>query len=285
MRNKAVLPLLLTVLGTACSWSQPNLPKAPLPKFETERCRRAYSGFYEKEEIDVRVVFGYKDARPARFVADRYERAIFVERILTECRSNEGAACSFRRVRDDADLFLREIRGPDGEPRRIRLRVVQSSAGADDEENRRDPFQNWRTEYAEKSFFMGIEEADAVFYNGHSRQGGGPDFGPPRITASGKVAFSWYGKHEPGLGTTLRALQNAKESHLKLLGLFSCDSTQHFLLKAQSAAPSTGFITSGMLVYFSDALEGSLTALSALLSMKCEMPETKTLAAHVSGFL
>src|SRR5690606_18334478 len=41
-------------------------------------CHRAYARLYKNDIVDMRLVFGYKDARPARFVADRYERAAIV---------------------------------------------------------------------------------------------------------------------------------------------------------------------------------------------------------------
>src|SRR4051812_11465617 len=74
--------------------------KAGIPGFASEACRRRYLSFYEKPEIDVKIVFGYKDARPARFVADRYERAVFIQRLVRECKG-ENFACGFRRGEAD----------------------------------------------------------------------------------------------------------------------------------------------------------------------------------------
>jgi hypothetical protein len=258
--------------------------------FEDETCRRTYTAFYSSPKIDVKVVFGYKDARPARFVADRYERAIFVQRLTQKCRDS-SLACGFSRAPADADLFLRKITGPDGKEREVWLRVIQSSTGPDDEENRRDPFQKWRTRYANLAFFQSLSSSDVVFYNGHSRGGGGPDFEPPRLEKGGEVEFAWYREHEPGFAPVVATFE-AAPSRLKLLGFFSCASTKHFLDRMRSVKPDLGMITSPKLIYFSDAMESSLEALSAILSMRCEGAFRHTLAgralraggAQVSGF-
>lgn len=279
------------LLGVLVFFSCSRAPTVPQPpSFSSERCRKAYTDFYRNSAVDLRVVFGYKDARPARFVADRYERLIFVQKILEKCAVN-AYACGFRRAPKDADLFMKQVSGPDGLPREIFLRVIQSSAGPDDEENRKDPFQKWKTQYAEKAFLSGLSNAGAVFYNGHSRAGGGPDFQPPRIGSGSEVQFRWYKAKEPGFTHTLAALKT-EPSHLKMLGLFSCASSRLFLGRVREIRPGVGLVTSTKLIYFSDAMEGSIETLSALLGMKCEesyeafmkKPEIRAGGAHISGF-
>src|SRR5690606_28410542 len=121
-RHLAVLgvTIVLVATGTLYLWAKRGSTPVPPPVFENEACRTRYLSFYEKPQIDLKVVFGYKDARPARFVADRYERAIFIQRLLRDCKHG-NQACGFRRGDSDADLFLKDITGPDGKPRSIYL--------------------------------------------------------------------------------------------------------------------------------------------------------------------
>lgn len=260
------------------------------PAFEDEACRQTYFAFYRNPQVDIKVVFGYKDARPARFVADRYERMIFIQRLTQKC-TGKNLACGFLRSAADADLLTKVIGGPDGKGRTIFLRAIPSSVGPDDEENKIDPFQKWRTRYANLAFLQGLTHADAVIYNGHSRGGGGPDFGPPRLGKDQDVDFGWYRKNEPGLVPIIRTLEGAP-SQLKLLGLYSCASSKHFLDRVRKAKPDLGLITSPKLIYFSDALESSLESVSSLLAMKCEgafrnsltKARTRASGAEVSGF-
>jgi hypothetical protein len=267
-----------------------SAPDVPAPAFEDEACRQTYLTFYKNPKVDVKVVFGYKDARPARFVADRYERMIFIQRLTQECRG-KNFACGFTRSKSDADLLTKKIAGPDGLGREIFLRAIPSSAGPDDEENRVDPFQKWRTRYANLAFQKGLTTADALIYNGHSRAGGGPDFAPPRLSSDLDVDFAWYKKNEPGFTPIIKTLETSP-SKLKLLGLYSCASSKHFLDRVRKAKPDLGLITSPRLIYFSDALESSIESVSSLLAMKCEgafrhslsKARTRGSGAQVSGF-
>ena len=201
-----------------------------------------------------------------------------------KCKKKNDFACDFVRSRTDADLLTRTFRGPDGEPRTIYLRAIQSSAGADDEENRRDAFQGWRTRYANLAFLQGLTGADFLIYNGHSRAGGGPDFGPPRLAKNQDVDFPWYQKNEPGFTPIISTLEGAP-SKLKLLGLYSCASSKHFLDRVRKVKPDLGLITSPKLIYFSDALESSIESIASLIAMKCEGAfRSRASGARVTGF-
>lgn len=260
-------------------------------RFESRECKRTYEQLYQKPLAEFLVVFGYKDARPERFVGDRYERLVFIQRLLAPCVERSGA-CGFSRDPADADAFTKVITGPDGKPRQVRMRVIGASVGPDDQENRRDPFQKWKSHYASENFVAGLRSVEVVFYNGHSRAGGGPDFDPPLLTKGNEVDFVWYRKREPGLNRILGALEPQVET-TRLLGLFSCASSKLFLQKVQERSPRLGVITSPQLIYFADALESSLSALSSILSMQCrskfeeglKKAETQPAAeARVSGF-
>jgi len=239
------------------------------PSFSDSRCQKKYQELYNRDRIDIRIVFGYKDARPARFVGDRYERALWLRPLLADCISGEGA-CGFARSEGDDELFEKEIAGPDGRPRKVGLRVLQSSVGPDDEENRNDPFQKWNSERVRKSFLEGLATADVVFYNGHSRNGGGPDFQPPMIAGNGNVRYKRYQIEKPGIKELLSVLEANHQATIKLLGFFSCASTRWFEKPILDLKKGIGLITNTQLVYFSDALENMTAALSALLTMKCQ---------------
>lgn len=234
-------------------------------------CLTAYNDMYSKPTLDIRVLFGYKDARPARFVGDHHERTTFVEPLVGPC-SPSFYACEFQRDQDDQNLFTKRVISPAGRPVQIRLQVLHSSVGSDDEENRKDPFQAWQSQWAERVFLDGLKEADVIFYNGHSRVGGGPDFEPPRLTA-GKIPnvdYFFYQANRPGLGKMEKALASkAARAPNTLLGFFSCASSQHFADSIFALRPNISLITSTSLLYYADAMANSLAALSALIEMRC----------------
>ena len=222
-------------------------------------CERAYSEFFKKDDLDFRIVFGYKDSRPARLVTDRYERLLMIEKLR-----------SLGFVRDDKDdeLLHKQIDGPDHQLKRIRLRVVESSVGADDEVNRKNPFQNWQSAHALESFLDGIKNANAIFYVGHSRKGGGPDFAPPRCTRDGHVDYDWYSTHRTGLHQTAQAIERIKAGK-KLIGIFSCDSQRHFSSRLKMQGSRAGLITNRSALYYVDSVNETVSTIHSLIEFEC----------------
>src|SRR4051794_273146 len=106
---------LYSLLSVIQRMPEPPIPKIPLVGAEP-RCRAAYLNLFHGDQLDVRLVFGYKDARPARLVGDRYERAAILDRIT----NTEGPdALGFSRDPRDDDHFTRVILGPDGKAKTV----------------------------------------------------------------------------------------------------------------------------------------------------------------------
>ena len=249
--------IFLILLIGGCNFSPPQKVSVP----PDPRCASVYQHLYQNDVIEIRVIFGYKDSRPARFVSDRYERNIFIQKLN---------AMGFARDPKDDDVFLQDLNGQDGKTKKIRLTVVSSAAGPDDEENQKDPYQKWKSEQARETFLRGLVQADVVFYDGHSRNGGGPDFASPHTGASGHVDYAWYQHHRPGFKEMIGTFKkNSKFSRLQLLGLFSCISGRHFSQELLQAKPGMGMIVTDSLIYSADALEEVTETLHRLLMFQC----------------
>jgi hypothetical protein len=229
------------------------------------QCAAMEKSLYSRDTLKVRMVFGYKDARPARFVGDRHERLAFLEKITAPCSSESETRCGFVRSHDNADLFLKKVTVKK-KSHRVLLWAVNSSVGTDDQENRSDPFQRWKSKYAEEAFTSGLKDADVVLYDGHSRFGGGPDFAPPVLGAGDSVDPTSYQSARPGLNKMTTAMAGSKR--LKILGLFSCSSSQHFNEEIHGISKA-GLVSSKVLMYYSDALAQSLATLSDVLDGRC----------------
>lgn len=229
------------------------------------QCSVMEKSLYSRDTLKVRMVFGYKDARPARFVGDRHERLAFIEKITTPCSSDKETRCGFARSHDNADLFLKKVKVKK-RTHRVLLWVVNSSVGTDDQENRDDPFQRWKSKYAEEAFTTGLRDADVVLYDGHSRFGGGPDFAPPELGRGDVVDPAAYLSTRSGLTKMTKAMKGSKR--LKMLGLFSCASSQHFNEEIR-AVSKAGLVSSKVLMYYSDALAQSLSTLDDVLTGRC----------------
>jgi hypothetical protein len=238
------------------------------PKSVKQNCESSLLDFYKKPVVDLSIVFGYKDARPALFVGDRYEKSALVERLLEPCVSTDRA-CGFTRDRaQEPEMLSRIILGPDDKPKTIRIRITESSVGPNDEANRSDPEQSRQSSHARQAFIEGLSHAEAVFYIGHARNGGGPDFSPPQIRKDGHVDYSWYESRRPGLSELLKDLK-ASAHPPQLLGLFSCFADRHFSKQIRSAAPGVALLTSSGWLYYQDALSQVASALDDLFSLRC----------------
>jgi hypothetical protein len=211
--------------------------------------------------LEVVIVFGYKDARPVRFVSDRYERNYLVAQLLKPCQQGRED-CGFQRGQSDGELFIKSFTDATDCRHQVQMKIVSSSVGPDDEVNRKDPLQVWRSDWSENTFLEGLARARVIFYSGHSRDGGGPDFHPPRIVADGHVQYSWYRRHRPGVVKMAKALRGSEKSAVgnKLIGLFSCESDQ---LKLHGRSyRSVDWLTTSGLVYAFDSFESMRSALS-----------------------
>lgn len=259
-----VIALFVMASGILQIWfSRPRPPQIE------EECRARYERIYAFEEPHFTVAFGYKDARPARFVGDRYERALLTERLLERCpEKTPQGACGFARDPADADRLHRTLNGPDGRPRHLSVELLHSSSGPDDQENRDNPHQVWLSEYARRRFLKGVQSSTVVLYNGHSRVGGGPDFEPPQVNSAGGILYDAYKTEETGLRDLLNALREPG-TEIELLGLLSCASNQLFEERLHKAKRGLSIWSSRELLYFADALDDAWNILDALIQMKC----------------
>lgn len=131
--------------------------------------------------------------------------------------------------------------------------------------------QKERTQFMEQYFATALKKADAVFYFGHSRNGGGPDFHPP-IFVSGKNRVNhagYYQVQRPGLKKLVSALSSSS-TQAPIIGLMSCDSRDHFLKRVRSLAPESGVITSLAVIDIDHVYTATIGAVDALLRGQCQ---------------
>jgi len=257
---KIILALELLLIAALSVYFFRPIPENP--------CARRYLPISAGPVSEIRVVFGYKDTRPTRYVGDRYERIAFSERIR---------ALGFQVDPDDADLYVLTT------PEKVwRLRLAHSSVGPDDDANRKDSFQPWQSFHASRLFYEGLNGTSMVLYDGHSRDGGGPDFGPPKITSSRHIDYYWYRVQQPGLLRLQRALAEAKQP-AKVLGLFSCASDAFFSESVRKAQPEMALVSSRELIYHSDAMRNLEGLIKAVVGKYCSPAFESAVAAESKG--
>jgi hypothetical protein len=234
----------------------------------SEICQKTWESFYSKAEIDIRVVFGYYDASFERTVDDVISRQALIDKLTQPCNSNV-AVCGFKRSIEDADVLIKEVRGPKGNIHKVNLRIVASAYSPSDRLNRalaKD--QKEKSDLAKRIFLSGIEEADALFYIGHARDGGGPDFSPARLK-NGAIDYQFYRQNKPGLEELTSRISLAKKTP-KIMGFLACNS-ERWHERLRRMAPRSGLLLSETEnIAHEVALVQTFGALDSILWQRCE---------------
>ncbi len=234
-------------------------------------CLATYLRFYKKDTLDFRVAIGYGDEEDPDYpVYDKVEYDAFVAKITAPCRANVFA-CGFKQDPRDDTKFINTVIDPMGKAHRVVLTVVYSSVSSSNDTNLRLESQKAKTELAEKVFFEGAKTADAIFYSGHARNGGGPDFGPAVRTKSGHKNYKgYYEVQRPGLKRLVAALKQRKDGGIPFLSLAACSSEKHFAKEIRKVSPKSGMIVTTDLSYGIDGSAATLNAIDSLLGQRCQ---------------
>ncbi len=153
----------------------------------------------------------------------------------------------------------------------VNLTLTHASASYDYKQNLTTlkDRQTFLTAQAEENFFGGLTKADVVFYNGHSRNGGGPDFNPPVLLADGHPNYDGYYKAKrPGIKRVLEIIKKNPNQGL-LYGSFSCLSASHFQAALVKANPNLRMILSSDIVDYYQVLKVSIGYLEGLMQGRC----------------
>lgn len=220
------------------------------------------------------LIFGYNDNEDG-LTSDAYEKLNLMDMLSQSCGSQNFFACGFS-ARDDNRLTKKmDYRGRNID---INLLVENSSYSLVDRDNKEEfvAEQDEKSRHVELSFVRGLHSSDVVFYVGHSRDGGGPDFRPPRLLSSGRVDYPWYRGQRRGINIMLEALQSSLVQS-QIIGLFSCLSNQHFRKRIHLVVPEARLILAENLSHFADFNQALIGALDAVLGMKCKEAFQKSL--------
>jgi hypothetical protein len=267
----------LTVLETEIESGKFSRATKQAPRTKSEaRCQAAYRRLYSQGQLSISIVYGYNDQRPYSHVIDGDERAILHDALVSPCRDQFDRLCGFSE--DASGVLHKQIEGVDGENVNVGLRLRASSVSSDDNANRvslKDR-QTQATAASRAEFARSLKEDDVVFYIGHARNGGGPDFRPPLLNGEGKVDLLRYQTKKEGLKLMTAGL--ARATRLKLLGVFACLSNRHFSDSLLRVRSDVGYLLAGEVTKPTPMNFALWGVLHSVLGRSCE----KAMAAAVS---
>jgi hypothetical protein len=227
-------------------------------------------------ELNIGVALGYSDLTDEHFdlVTDTFTLSTLVNNLTQKCKYSKQGFCEFKWVTGDeheVNLYTRNIQAPNGQYILINIYTMNSSfsIGNSDNKTKFKTEQEQKTQIARDFYAWSLKNADMVFYEGHSRDGGGPDFAPPRPSHSGTVNYPWYHKNKPGLKFLLAALNEAQIKPSNL-GLFSCASRGHFLKSLKKHAPKTKLYLSTKVVEAGKTKSALMRTLESVLNFECD---------------
>jgi hypothetical protein len=264
--------------------TQAFLNGIPNPVSRTPACSDFYSRLSHFGVLDVKVIFGYFDLHdpwqlvsgdpnqlyPLNTPLDSYAFNAFVRTLQQPC-TGPAMVCGFYIESREPMILSKIITGFDGKQLIVRVTTANSSVSTSGQDNItiKSAEQAVKSAATEKLFLDSVSSADAVFYLGHARNGGGPDFQPPVTLPNGAVNYQgYYLKQHPGLIKLQQALQKSRGA-AKVFGMFACLSEQHFLKTVSTLAPGSAFIGADVLFDYSYLLASSLGALDGLMRGQC----------------
>ena len=203
-------------------------------------CQKQYLSLFSSDEINMTVAFGYDDLSEETS-NDQKSLEIFVKTLTAKCAKWDQRLCGFNLKSKAPHVLVKKIFGPDGKPKTLKVTTDASSVGPNNKANRLSPLQKLQSQSVQNLFLSGLENSEITIYMGHSRDGGGPSFAPPKLDSHGHVNYDYYHKHKSDKKLMVQSL--AKTPHKsRIVALISCSSIRWFARSIENEAPSSGII-------------------------------------------
>ncbi len=262
-------------------------PASNLPdKEDLNKCQPMYKNAIQNKVLDIRYALGYfDDSRGFDILwnnknwgySPSLDIGIFesIRSVLTErCeKKSQLNLCGFGESGnpDLGKVILQKRIQLLGEDVLVRIALTHASASESFMENTNSlkERQDFLTKQSEESYFGGIGKADVVIYNGHSRNGGGPDFNPPVLDSRLHTDYNgYYEIQRPGIKRVLELIK-AGTNKESILTFFSCYSKKHFLTDLLQANPKQRLILSAETIDYHDSLKASMGYLEGFMRGAC----------------
>jgi hypothetical protein len=271
---------------------------------EAHQCSSFYKNIDQKSNFNINYALGYFDEsygvlnqqRPDYYSPslDGISFDVIRNFLKAPCDSSEprklcgfqeqGSAESGKVVLTKTIQFL-------GKSKQVNLTLTHASASENYQDNKSILLdrQSFMTMQSEQNYFekIGQMSSDLVMYNGHSRNGGGPDFKPPVLLPKTlHPNYPLYKSQRVGAIKMLNALKSGENKN-QILAFISCYSKKHFLADILKINPKQRLIITEEANDYLTALLASMGYLEAVLQGQCgnDLDQTVKLSEKIKvGF-
>ncbi|AGH94613.1 hypothetical protein [Pseudobdellovibrio exovorus] len=250
-----------------------------------EKCGGIYTQAIAKGEMDVRYALGYFDdtqGKEVHFDGRNYglspslDIAVFhvIRGFMKRPCVNQGQQiCEFAESGNPEQglVVLSKTIFLDQRPVNVKMTLTHASASESFTANKGTLVtrQSQLTRQSEQNFFGALGRADIVFYNGHSRNGGGPDFNPPILNRQNKTNYTGhYEVRRDGIKRFLDLMGQSRNPD-QVVGFFSCYSRRHFHRDIMRVNPNQKVILSADEIDYLDSLLASMGYLEGFMQGRC----------------
>jgi hypothetical protein len=249
------------------------------------QCMPVFKNAIKNGVLDIRYALGYfDDSQGIDIMYDGFNYGLspsldievfhVLRRLLTApCDTPTKQLCNFQESGDPATGLVTLSKNVNilGAQVLAQMTLTHASASESYEQNKGAlvDLQKKLALQSEENYFENIGKSDVVIYNGHSRNGGGPDFNPPLLDKTLHVNYDGYYKVKK-IGIT-RVLNQIKKNPNKdsVLGIFACYSQKHYYSSLMKANSKQRLVLSTDTIDYFDSLHASIGLLEGLLRGQC----------------
>jgi hypothetical protein len=228
-------------------------------------CQTDYLSLMANPEINVTVAYGYFDVADGTTWDNRILNQ-FLTTMTSPCKTWHTKSCGFKKTGKGPFVLTRKMTGPDGLIKTVKINVDAPSVSTDNKSNMSNPLQKTKSQTVKDMYLKGLRNSEVTLYLGHSRDGGGPDFDPPRMNGT-HVDYDWYHNNPKDKKEMLNVLAE-NPNKARIVGFFSCSSIRWFSKGVSSGAPASGFIGTDD-TYWTSAFDQVYPFIEKIFSYQC----------------
>lgn len=254
--------VLLTTLIVSSPMAKAGPELYPIAQAD---CQNDYLTLMAKPEINVTMAYGYFDADDGTTWDNRMVSQ-FLTTMTAPCKTWHTKSCGFKKTGTGPYVLTRKMTGPDGLIKTVKITLDSPSLSTDNNKNNINPLQKTKSEAVKKMYLNGLRNSEVTLYLGHSRDGGGPDFDPPRMSG-GHTDYDWYHANPRDKKEMLNVLAENPDK-ARIVGFFSCSSIRWFSKGVATGAPGSGFIGTDN-TYWTSAFDQVYPFIEKIFSYQC----------------